>query len=67
MAVATLAALAAFEAAPWTAAGAVAALWAWAALSLSRPPVPARTLGWTQIAAGLAVVGITAAGHYLGW
>lgn len=66
-AVAVLAALAAWEAVPWAAAAALAALWAWAALSLRRPPGPTSTLGWTQVAAGLAVVGITAAGHHLGW
>ncbi len=65
--VALLAVLAAGGAAPWTAAGAIAGLWAWAALGLGRPPVPARTLGWTQVAAGLLVVGATAAGYHLGW
>jgi hypothetical protein len=66
-AAATLGALAAAGALPWAAAGTVAGLWAWAGLSLSRPPVPARALGWTQMAAGLLVVGATAAGHHLGW
>ncbi len=39
-------------------------------LGRSRPgaaPGPARTLGWTQVAAGLLVVGATAAGYHLGW
>lgn len=66
-AVAALAILAAGGAAPWTASGAVAGLWAWAAFGLERPPVPTRTLGWAQVAAGLLVVGATAAGHHLGW
>ncbi len=59
--------LAAAGALPWTAVGALAGLWAWAAFGLGRPPVPARTLGWAQVAAGLLVVGATVAGHYLGW
>ncbi len=67
LALAALGGLAAIGAVPWAAAGAIAALWAWAALSLGRPPVPARTLGWTQMAAGLVVVAVTAAGHHLGW
>ena len=49
------------------AAASIALLWAWAALSLARPPVPARTLGWTQVLAGLLVVAATAAGYHLGW
>jgi hypothetical protein len=67
IALAALAGLAAGGALPWAAAGAVAGLWAWVVVSLRRPPVPARTLGWTQVAAGLLVVGATAAGHHLGW
>ena len=43
---------------------ALAVLWAWATLSLARPPVPATTLGWTQVLAGLLVVAFTAAGHH---
>jgi len=65
--VALLAGLAAGDAAPWTAAGAVAGLWASAAFGLRRPPLPTRTLGWTQVAAGFLVVAATASGHYLGW
>jgi hypothetical protein len=67
VALTALAGLAATGAVPWAAAGAIAALWAWAALSLARPPVPARTLGWAQMAVGLVVVAVTAAGHHLGW
>lgn len=66
-AVAALGTLALAGALPWTAAGAVAGLWVWAAFGLGWPPVPTRTLGWTQVAAGLLVVGATAAGHHLGW
>jgi hypothetical protein len=64
-ALAALAALAATGTVAWPAAGAVTALWVWAGLSLARPPMPARTLGWTQMAAGLLVVAATAAGHHL--
>jgi hypothetical protein len=67
VALTALAVLAATGVVPWAAAGAITALWAWAALSLARPPMPARTLGWTQMAAGLVVVAVTAAGHHLGW
>jgi len=67
LALAGLAALAATASMPWAAVAAVAGLWAWAALSLQRPPVPPRTLGWTQMLAGLLVVAVTAAGHHLGW
>ncbi len=67
VALAAVGGLAAAGVLPWTAGGALAALWAWAALSLARPPVPARTLGWTQMAAGLLVVALTAVGHHLGW
>jgi hypothetical protein len=67
MALAALAGLAAVGALPWAAPGAIAGLWAWAVVGLRRPAVPARTLGWTQVLAGLLVVGVTTAGHYLGW
>jgi len=52
---------------PWTAAAAVAFLWAFAVWALARPPLPTRTLGWAQVLAGLLVVALTAAGHHLGW
>jgi hypothetical protein len=67
IALAALAGLAAADALPWAAVGALAALWLWAGISLARPPVPARTLGWAQVLAGLLVVAATAAGHHLGW
>jgi hypothetical protein len=67
MALAALAGLAAAGALPWAGAGAIAGLWAWVVVGLRRPAVPARTLGWTQVLAGLLVVGVTTAGHYLGW
>jgi len=65
-ALATIGALAAIQVIPTAASVAVAGLWTWAGLSLARPPVPARTLGWTQVAAGILVVILTAAGHHFG-
>ena len=44
--------------------GGVAALAYW---SLTRPPVEARVVGWTQIVVGLAVVVMTAIGVRTGW
>jgi hypothetical protein len=35
--------------------------------SLSRPPVPAKTVGWTQMVFGLLVVFLTATGVWTGW
>jgi len=67
VAAAALSGLAAGGQVPWTAGAAVAALWAGASAALRRPPVPARTLGWTQVMAGLLFVAATIAGHHLGW
>lgn len=66
VALGSLAALAARGVVPGAAALAAALLWTWALASLARPPLPARALGWTQVLAGLLVVGCTAAGHHLG-
>lgn len=35
--------------------------------SLARPPVPVKTVGWTQMALGLMVVALTAIGVATGW
>lgn len=35
--------------------------------SLARPPVPAKTVGWTQMVLGLVVVLLTATGVWTGW
>ncbi len=51
---------------PWLSVAAGAALGGYAFLALSRPPVPARVVGWTQIAFGLVMVLCTAAGYRLG-
>ena len=52
---------------PWMAVvalGGVAVLAYW---SLTRPPVEAKVVGWTQIAVGLAVVIMTAIGVWIDW
>ncbi|MFH1331087.1 MAG: hypothetical protein ABIJ48_10610 [Actinomycetota bacterium] len=67
IALATLGPLAVIDTPPWAAFGALATPWLWAGISLGRPQVPTRTLGWAQAAAGLLVVALTAAGHHLGW
>jgi len=56
-----------FDAVPWMAVGAIAGIGLLAYVSLVRPPVPARVVGWTQIGAGLGVVILTALGVRLGW
>jgi len=38
-----------------------------ALVSLNRPPVPARVVGWTQMGVGLMVALLTGAGARLGW
>lgn len=63
---ATIAA-AASDAVPWLSVVAIAAIGLLAYVSLVRPPVPARVVGWTQIAAGLGVVILTAIGVHVGW
>ncbi len=60
--VAAIAVVAALGAVPWVAVAAVALVGVVAVISLNRPPIPARTIGWTQMALGLAVVLVTAAG-----
>jgi hypothetical protein len=52
---------------PWLAVVAIALVGLVALVSLSRPPVQARVIGWTQMGVGLMVVLITAAGVHLGW
>lgn len=67
VAVAALGGLAAADLVPYAAAAALGLLWIGAAATLLRPPEAARTVGWIQIAAGLLVVALTAAGHHLAW
>ncbi len=52
---------------PWLSAVAIAAIGALAFWSLRRPPVAAKTVGWTQIVVGLGVVLLTAVGFWVGW
>ncbi len=52
---------------PWLAVVAIALVGVVAAVSLNRPPVEARVIGWTQMGVGLMVVLVTAAGVHLGW
>ena len=50
---------------PWLSVAAVSLVGVVAVISLNRPPIPAKTIGWTQMALGLAVVLVTAAGVLL--
>lgn len=52
---------------PWMAAVAIGAIGLVAYVSLQRPPVAAKTVGWTQIGVGLGVVLLTAIGVWLPW
>jgi hypothetical protein len=52
---------------PWLAVVAIAIVGLVSVVSLHRPPVEARVIGWTQMGVGLMVVVVTAAGVRLGW
>jgi hypothetical protein len=52
---------------PWLSVGAIAVIGFLAYLSLQRPPVAAKTVGWTQILVGLGVVLLTAVGVWIEW
>jgi hypothetical protein len=52
---------------PWLSVFAVALVGLVSVVSLNRPPVEARVIGWTQMGVGLMVVVLTAAGVHLGW
>ncbi len=62
LAIVTVAVAAVFGIAPWLSVAAIGVIGVVAVVSLNRPPVPAKVIGWTQMAVGLAVVLITAAG-----
>jgi hypothetical protein len=51
---------------PWLGVAAIGIVGIVAVITLNRPPVQAKAIGWTQMAVGLAVVLITAAGVNLG-
>jgi hypothetical protein len=63
--IAAVAIAAAFGVVPWLSVVAVSLVGFVALISLNRPPIPAKTIGWTQMALGLAVVLVTAAGVLL--
>ncbi len=65
--VATMALAALLGVVPWLGVVAMAGIWLLAVISLRRPAVPARVVGWTQMATGLFVVVLTAVGVRLGW
>ncbi len=68
IALATLAGMvlaAALGAVPWLSAVAILGISVLALVSLRRPPVAAKTVGWTQMVTGLVVVLLTAAGVWL--
>jgi hypothetical protein len=64
---ATVAVAAALGIVPWLGVVAIGLVGLVAVVSLNRPPVAARVIGWTQMAVGLTVVFVTAAGVHLGW
>ena len=64
---AAVALAAALGAVPWLSVVAIGLAGAVALISLRRPPVEARVIGWTQMAVGLMVVLVTAVGVHLGW
>ena len=64
---AVVAVAAALGAVPWLSVVAIGLVGVVALMSLNRPPVEARVIGWTQMAVGLMVVLVTAAGVHLGW
>jgi len=65
--IAIVAVAAAFGIIPWLGVVAIGIVGVVAVVSLHRPPVEAKVIGWTQMAVGLSVVLITAIGVQLGW
>ena len=66
-AVAIAAAVAIPDIVPWLAVVAIGGIGIVAVVSLRRPPVAAKVVGWTQMAVGLGVVVLTALGVWVGW
>lgn len=62
LAVAVLAASAVWGLSPWLSVLGMGLLLVYSAITLARPPVPARVVGWSQMAFGLLMVLLTAAG-----
>jgi hypothetical protein len=52
---------------PWLGVVAVGLVTAVSGVSLARPPVPARIVGWTQIGVGFTVAVLTGVGARFGW
>ena len=53
--------------APWLSVVAAVLIAIWDSISMNRPPVPAKTIGWTQMAVGLVVAIFFAIGYHIGW
>ncbi len=66
-ALAAMVAAAALDIVPWLSVVAIAAIAVLAYVSLRRPPVPARVIGWTQMVTGIGVVLLTAIGVWRSW
>jgi hypothetical protein len=66
VAIGVLAASAAAGLSPWLSVAGVVLLLAYTVVTLSRPPVPAKVVGWSQMAFGLLIVLLTAIGTRLG-
>lgn len=66
-AVAGVAGVAAGGWAPWASVVAALMVSLWGFVSMDRPPVPAKTIGWTQMIVGLTVVLAFALGYHSGW
>ncbi|NOY55211.1 MAG: YwiC-like family protein [Actinobacteria bacterium] len=66
-AVGVVAAGAAAGVVPWLGVVAIGLLGIIAVVSLTRPPVPAKVVGWTQMGVGLMVALLTAIGVWVGW
>ncbi len=64
--VAAMVVAASLDAVPWLSVAAIAGIGVLAYVSLRRPAVEARTVGWTQMVVGLAVVLVTAIGVWAG-
>ena len=53
--------------APWLSVIAAILVAVWDSISMRLPPVPVKTIGWTQMVVGFVVVVACAAGYHLGW
>jgi len=59
--------LARADASPWLSVVAMGLLAVTSIISLRRPPVPAKMVGWTQMGVGMMVVLLTALGVHVGF